>query len=100
MSFTLFDLDPSELFEVLPELTTQAAWIGDASRIDRWEVLNGDSRDIEEIVTNPLLLAGEAFWASDGLHALVLRNAARHEERAAEAIWDLALQQYVVLVAP
>jgi hypothetical protein len=34
------------------------------------------------------------------LHALVLRNAARQQERAAEAIWDLDLDQYVVLVAP
>ena len=99
MSFTLFDLDPSELFEVVPELAMQAAWIGDADRVDCWEVLNGESRDIEEIVTNPALLAGTAFWLRDPLHALVLRNAARHQGRAAEAIWDLNLEKYIVLVA-
>ena len=61
-------------------------------------MLNGTNRDINEIVTNPDLLAGTAYWARDALHALVLRSAARHQERAAEAIWDVHLDQYVALV--
>ena len=100
MSVTPFAIDASELFNVLPEITIHATWIGDPDQIDRWEVLNGDDRDIEDIVTNPDLLAGSVHWVHDALHALVLRNAARHEERVAEALWDLALAQYVVLVAP
>jgi hypothetical protein len=100
MSITPFALDASELFDVLPETITPAAWIGDPGRIDRWEALNGDNRDIEEIVTSPDLLAGTAYWVHDALHALVLRNAARQQDRAAEAIWDLDLNQYVVLVEP
>jgi hypothetical protein len=100
MCITPFAVEASELFDVLPETTTHAAWIGDPGRIDRWEVLTGDNREIEEIVTNPNLLAGTAYWVHDALHALVLRNAARQQERAAEAIWDLNLDQYVVLVAP
>ncbi|MGV8965357.1 MAG: hypothetical protein ACOH2F_03685 [Cellulomonas sp.] len=99
MPISPFEVDASELFEVLPEMTADAAWIGDGGRVSRWEVLNGDSRDIEEIVTNPGLLAGTAYWMRDALHALVLRNAAREQARAAEAIWDLDLEQYVVLVA-
>ena len=49
---------------------------------------------------NSNLLARTAYWVSDALHALVLRNAARQRAHAAEAIWDLNLDQYVVLVAP
>ena len=100
MSITTFNLDTTELFAVLPEASMRASWIGNPDQIDRWETLNGDERDIKEIVTNPVLLAGTAFWVENALHALVLRNAARQEERLAEVMWDLGMERFMVLVAP
>ena len=98
MTISPFALDVTELFDVLPQTTMHAGWIGEPDQVDRWETLNGDHRSAEEIVTNPALQAGTAYWVHDVLHALVLRNAARHQQRNAEALWDTRFEQYAVLV--
>lgn len=99
MSISLFALDVAELFDVLPNATMAAWWIDEPDQIGRWETLNGDHRDAKEIVSNPMLRAGAAYWVDDALHALVLRDAALRQQHTAEAMFDHGREQYVVLVS-
>lgn len=99
-STTVLDaLTTSELFEVLPTTEARTALVTTPEQLPRWESLNGDHRDVTEIVTSPRLRAGTTYWVEDPLHALVLREAARREGHAAEVLWDMGMAQHAVLVA-
>lgn len=100
LSTTVLDaLTNSELFGVLPTTAASTALVTTPEQLHRWESLNGDDRDATETVTSPSLRAGTTYWVEDPLHALVLREAARREGHAAEALWDLGMARHAVLVA-
>ena len=92
-------MSTTELFQVLPVAAVHTAAIVKTDQIHRWELLPGDLGDLTDRITNPALSAGTTYWVKDPLHALVLRDAARRGGHAAEALWDIATQQYAVFVA-
>ena len=92
-------LSPKELFNVLPTTIMLTAPLTGPDQLPRWEALNGDHREAQEILSVPGLRSGTTYWVQDPLHALVLRQAAWRGQHAAEVLWDLAVQQYAVLVA-
>lgn len=96
---TAFDsMSTTELFQVLPVASMRAALMVEAGQVGRWELLPGAPGDLADRITNPSLSAGTMYLVSDALHALVLRDAARRGGHAAEVLWDVATQQYAVLV--
>ena len=100
LSVTVFDsMSTTELFQLLPVTSMRTALIVEADQIHRWELLPGDLWDLADRITDPALSAGTTYLVEDALHALVLREAARRSGHAAEVLWDLATQQYAVLVA-
>lgn len=98
LSAVLDTLSARELFDVLPVAAASTAQFVESDQTHRWESLDGDPREVEEIVSAPALSAGVTYWVKDALHALVLRQLARAEASPAEVLWDLETEQYVVMV--
>jgi hypothetical protein len=94
----VFTVNPSELIRVLPAGSMTSSWMSQLEQRWRFESLTGDAREAGTIVEDPAFADGTGLFTGDVLHALVIRDAARHLGHKAEVVFDVSHEHYIILV--